>query len=223
MLRIRGLLSNEELEEVDRLLEAGNFVDGLSSAGASGQLIKSNLEMDPQDPNGLAAGQIIQQAISKNQEFVDYAMPFKTTGILFNRYPQGAYYGDHNDNVVNYGPQLVIRADVSFTIFLSSPDEYEGGDLILNVMGQELSVKYDRGDMVIYPSGHIHRVNEVKSGCRNAAVCFVQSTIPQHEQREIVRTIRQVRSDILLRDGRSKQYEQVDYVFTNLQRMWLQV
>ena len=223
MLRIRSLLSSDELEEIERLLEAGHFIDGLPSAGLAGQAIKSNLEMDPQDPNGLAAGQVIQNALRRSGEFKDYVMPFKTTGILFNRYLKGGYYGNHNDNPVNYGPQLIIRADVSLTIFLSSPEEYEGGELILNVMGQEISAKYDRGDMVIYPSGYIHRVNEVKDGCRKAAVCFVQSCIPQQEQREILRRIRQVRSEILLSDGRSKQFEQIDYVFTNLQRMWLQV
>lgn len=223
MFRIRGLLSSTDLDEIDRILGAGNFVDGRASAGATGQTIKSNLEMDPKDPNGLEANQIVQRALRQNREFVDYAMPFKITGILFNRYLKGMKYEDHNDNVVNWGPQLMIRNDLSFTIFLSSPNEYEGGELIVNVLGHEVSAKYDRGDMVIYPSGVIHRVNEVINGCRNAAIGMVQSTIPQQDRRELVHAVRQVRNDILDTAGRTKQFKLLEFVLTNLQRLWMQV
>jgi PKHD-type hydroxylase len=223
VFRIRGVLSGTELDEIDRLLEGGNFIDGRASAGFAGQTIKSNLEMDPQDPNGAAAGEIVQAALRKNKEFIDYAMPIKISGILFNRYLKGMKYEDHNDNVVNLCPPQVLRNDMSFTLFLSSPDEYEGGELMISVLDNEMPAKYDRGDMVVYPSGLIHRVNEVMSGGRTAAVGMLQSSIPQQDRRELVNAVRQVRNDILETAGRTKNLKLMEFVLTNLQRMWIQL
>ena len=223
MLRIRGIVSSKELEEIDQLLLGGKYIDGKATAGFAGQTIKANLELSPEDPNGAAASEIVHRAMRQNPEFMGYAMPFKISGILYNQYQEGMRYDNHNDNVVNWGPQIIIRNDLSFTIFLSSPDEYDGGELVANVLGQEVSVKYERGDMIIYPSGLIHRVNEVTRGCRRAAAGFLQSTIPQQDRRDLVNEVRKVRNDLLDADGRSENFKRMEHVLTNLQRMWIQV
>lgn len=223
MFRIRGILSSTELDELDRLLGPGNFTDGGITAGGAGQSIKSNIQLDPQDPNGPEANQLVQRVLMQSEEFKAYAFPLKVSGITFSRYMKGMKYGDHTDNALNWSPRQVIRSDLSFTIFLSSPDEYEGGELIAHVLGDELSVKFDRGDMVLYPSALVHRVNEVTSGCRSAAVGWLQSTIPQQQHRELVHAVYQVRNEILTSAGRTKQFMLLDFVCTNLQRMWSQV
>lgn len=223
MFRISGLLSGKDLDELDRLLDQGSFINGLTSAGGAGQGIKSNIQLSPQDPNGPAANQLVHRVLAQSEEFKSYAMPLKISDITFSRYTQGMSYGDHTDNAINWGPRQVIRSDMSFTIFLSPPDEYKGGELIANVLGDEVSVKYDRGDMVIYPSGLIHRVNEVSGGCRRVALGWLQSTIPQQDRREVLQAVLQVRNEVLVKSGRTKHFMMLDFVFTNLQRFWSRV
>jgi PKHD-type hydroxylase len=220
MYRIRGILSDENLKKLDSLLGQGSFTDGFSTVGTPGRGIKTNLQLDMQDPNGPIANQLIQGVLTQSEEFKAYAMPLKVSDITFSRYESQMNYGDHTDNPVNWDHRQVIRSDLSFTIFLSSPDEYEGGELIASVFGSEISVKYDRGDMVIYPSGVLHRVNEITGGCRRAAVGWLQSTIRDQEQREVVRAIYQAKNEILKSSGRTPQYVKLAFAYTNLVRMW---
>jgi len=223
MFRIRSILSSNELNDLDQLLEQGKFGDGAKTAGGAGQAIKSNLQLEPGDGIGIKANQMMQNILTKSEEFKAYSMPLRISPITFSRYTKGMEYGDHTDNAVNWAGQQFIRSDLSFTIFLSSPDEYEGGELIANVFGSELAVKYDRGDMVIYPSGLTHRVNAVTSGCRRVALGWLQSTVPQQERREIIHAIFQARNEILTSSGRTKSFMLLDFAFTNLHRMWLRV
>jgi PKHD-type hydroxylase len=223
MHRIFEFLSGDDLDELDKLLDAGTFSDGLKTAGGAGQSIKSNVQLDVKDPNGPVANALVHRALMKSEEFKSYAYPYKVSDISFSRYLTGMKYGEHTDNPVNWGAKQVIRSDLSFTIFLSSADEYEGGELVANVLGDEQSIKLNRGDMVIYPSGLLHRVNEVKSGCRKTAIGWLQSLIPQQERREIIRSIYNVRNEILVNSGRSKHFMCLDFACANLQRMWTKI
>jgi PKHD-type hydroxylase len=223
MFRIRGFFSENELKELDQLLEKGKYVSGRATAGVAGLSIKSNLQIESMDPFGSQANQLVHQKLLQNEEFKAYAMPLKVSGITFSRYSSGMKYGDHCDNALNIGPQQVIRSDLSFTIFLSSPDEYEGGELVTRILNDENFVKYDRGDMVLYPSGLPHRVEEVTSGCRRVAIGWLQSTIPQQEHREILHAIFKVRNEILTSSGRSEHFIQLDFALMNLLRIWSHV
>jgi len=223
MFRIRNVLSGKELDILDQLLEHGKFSDGLKTAGGAGQSIKSNIQLEFSDPNGAKANDLVQNILMKNEDFKAYAMPLKVSPVTFSRYMKGMKYGDHTDVALNWGQQQVIRNDMSFTIFLSRPEEYEGGELIANVLEDELSVKYDRGDMVLYPSGLIHRVNEVTSGCRRVVLGWLQSTIPDQGHREIIHAIYRVRNEILHSSGRTRHFMLLDFALTNLQRIWLRI
>jgi PKHD-type hydroxylase len=223
MYRIRNVLSVTALDELDRLLKRGNFTDGRQSAGGTGQQIKENVQLDPKDPGGPNANQLIHTALMQSEEFKAYTFACKVSGITFSRYLAGMHYGEHTDNAVNWEPRQIIRSDLSFTIFLSSPDEYEGGELVIRFLGDERAVKFDRGDMAIYPSGLIHRVNEVTSGRRSVAIGWVQSLIPQQERREILNAIFRVRNDLLVSSGRTDHFMQLDFAFSNLQRIWTQI
>ena len=223
MHKIGGILSGNDLQELDRLLTNGSFVDGLSSVGTRGQEIKSNLQLDAQDPNGPLANQLVQRVLAENPEFGAYAMPFKISPVTFSRYESGMKYGDHTDKPVNWSRHGVIRSDLSFTIFLSPPDEYEGGELVADVLGSEEQVKFDRGDMVIYPSGLRHRVNEVTGGCRRVALGWLQSTVRSQEQREVIQSIYNVMNDVLESSGRTEHFNQLAFAHANLLRMWTDV
>lgn len=223
MHRIKNILSANELDQLNALLEQSRFVDGRATLGSSLHALKANLELDPKDPKSPEADALVRGALSRSREFIDYAFPYKISGFLFNRYEQGMRYDGHNDNAISMGHQMVIRHDLSFTIFLSAPQDYEGGELVVTVADQEHAVKFDRGDMAIYPSGLIHRVNEVTAGCRNAVAGFMQSTIPQNDRRELVYKLQQVKNQLLQKDGKTEHYEALEYVYSNLQRMWIQV
>lgn len=223
MFRVRALLTPAELQQLDSLLKAGTFSDGRITAGGAGQSIKSNAQLDPSDPNGPRANQLIKNALMRNEAFKSYAMPYRVSDLTFSRYEAGMHYGEHTDNAVNWMSQQVIRSDMSFTIFLSEPGEYEGGELIARILDEEVAVKGNRGDMVVYPSGLIHRVNEVTSGARRVALGWLQSTVPEQEKREILRAVFTTRNEILVAEGRSAHFQQLDFVFSNLQRMWTRV
>lgn len=166
---------------------------------------------------------LVQRILAESPEFRAYAMPFKISPITFSRYESGMKYGDHTDKAVNWGHHGVIRSDLSFTIFLSPPDEYEGGELVANVLGSEEQVKFDRGDMVIYPSGLRHRVNEVTGGCRRVALGWLQSTVRSQEQREVILAIYNVMNDVLESSGRTEHFNQLAFAHANLMRMWTSV
>ena len=223
MYRIKGLMSDSDLAELDRLLERGKFSSGLGTAGGAGQTIKNNVQLEGSDPNGPAANQLVHKVLMSSEAFKEYAMPYKVSDITFSRYTKGMSYGDHTDNPVNWSPRQVIRSDLSFTIFLSERDEYEGGELVAAVLGEEVSVKYDRGDMVIYPSGTMHRVGEVTDGCRKVAIGWLQSLVRDQQHREIIHAIYKVRNDILVNEGRTDNFRSLDFACTNLQRLWAQV
>lgn len=223
MFRIHNVLASRELDELDRLLERGKFTDGRKSAGGAGQSIKNSLQLDQQDPNGPNANQLVKNALMNSDAFKSYAFPYKVSDITFSRYLTGMGYGEHTDNAINWDPRQVIRSDMSFTIFLSSPADYAGGELIIKILGDEKQVRFDRGDMAIYPSGLVHRVNTVTSGCRNVAIGWLQSLIPEQERREILHAVYQVRNQILVDAGRTEHFMHLDFAYSNLQRMWTQV
>ena len=223
MHRISGLLTPEQLDQLDELLDRAAYADGRATAGGAGQSIKSNLQVQSMDQFGSQANQLVLQALQQHEEFKMYALPLKITNITFARYTEGMSYGNHTDNALNWTPQQVIRSDLSFTIFLSDPDDYEGGELVANLHGEELAIKYGRGDMVIYPSGLPHHVNEVSSGVRQVAIGWAQSTILEQDHREILHAVYSTRNEILVREGRSEHFLRLDFAYSNLMRLWSRV
>ncbi len=223
MYRIRKLVAGNDLIELQRLFDEGRFVDGSFTVVDPGHSIKSNLQLDQTDPRGGAANQFVHRILSSNDEFKAYAYPLRVSSITFSRYEVGMQYGSHTDAPVNWSKHGAVRSDLSFTIFLSSPDEYDGGELVANVLDDEIKVKYELGDMVVYPSGLQHEVAEVTRGVRKAAVGWVQSSVPESDRREILRALDQVQRDIFAENGRCDRFNSVAYAYSNLVRMWSRV
>jgi PKHD-type hydroxylase len=170
MIIIENFLPQDKLEELKAILATCKYVDGIETAGgAAAKDMKSNLQVDHKDPNGAKANEYVLENVKACQPLQAYALPYKIGPITFSRYHEGMKYNNHIDAAIMPMPGAFLRTDVSFTIFLSGPDEYEGGELVIISDSTENSFKGKAGTLVAYSSGLLHRVNEVRSGSREVA------------------------------------------------------
>jgi PKHD-type hydroxylase len=175
---IRGFLAPERVRAFRAALAAARFEDGAVSAGSWARSAKHNKQALPGDVESLAEEVVAR--LFEHREVNRHAYPHRTTRPLFNRYDEGDHYHAHEDNPLQSG----MRADLSYTLFLSEPDDYQGGALCLDGVGA--SFREPAGDLVIYPTGTLHRVEVVTRGCRLAAVGWIQSVLRDHQQRALL-------------------------------------
>ena len=190
LVAVPAVLSSEQLSEVRRLVQAGGWEDGKATAGQQSELAKRNLQLPSSDPNAQAAGEIILTALGANGLFMSAALPHRVFPPLFNRYDADAGHGfdNHVDNAIRYLPDRSdrIRTDLSATLFLADPDDYDGGELIVEDTYGEHAVKLPAGDMVLYPSTSLHRVEPVTHGSRVASFFWIQSMVRDDGQRALL-------------------------------------
>ncbi len=222
LIIIENVLSPEEVVAAQRFMVAGQFRDGKLTAGKMAAGIKNNLEMDQGSDlfsrlNGIAYRKLIQHPI-----YQAGAMPRKTAAPFYVRYTQGMQYGYHvDDPIMGEGPRF--RSDVSSTLFLNNPDEYEGGELQVSTPFGEQSVKLPAGSAVIYPSSSLHQVTEVTSGERMAMVMWAQSMVRAPDQRELLFDLWQSREALLHSAPDDAETKRIDRAYANLVRMWADV
>ena len=184
------VLSSDQLAEVRRLVDAGEWRDGKATAGQQSELAKRNLQLPSSDANAQAAGRIVMDAIANNGLFMSAALPDRVFPPLFNRYDAGAGHGfdSHVDNAIRYldDKSNRIRTDLSATLFLAEPDDYDGGELIVEDTYGEHAVKLPAGDMVLYPATSLHRVEPVTRGSRIASFFWIQSMVRDDGQRTLL-------------------------------------
>ena len=190
LVAVPAVLSPDQLAEVRRLVEAGAWEDGKATAGQQSELTKRNLQLPASCRNAVAAGEMVLSALSSNGLFVSAALPHRVFPPLFNRYDAGANHGfdSHVDNAIRYldDKSARIRTDLSATLFLADPGEYDGGELIVEDTYGEHAVKLPAGDMVLYPSTSLHRVQPVTRGSRIASFFWVQSMVRDDGQRTLL-------------------------------------
>ena len=190
LVAVPAVLSADQLAEVRRLVESGNWEDGRVTAGQQSELAKRNLQLPASSPEAGAAGEIILSALSSNGLFMSAALPHRVFPPLFNRYDASAGHGfdNHVDNAIRYLPDRSgrIRTDLSATLFLSDPDDYDGGELIVEDTYGAHSVKLPAGDLILYPSTSLHRVEPVSRGSRIASFFWVQSMVRDDGQRTLL-------------------------------------
>ena len=190
LVAVPTVLSPDQLSEVRRLVQAGGWEDGKATAGQQSELAKRNLQLPSSDANAQAAGEIILTALGANGLFMSAALPQRVFPPLFNRYDADAGHGfdNHVDNAIRYLPDRSgrIRTDLSATLFLADPDEYGGGELIVEDTYGEHAVKLPAGDMVLYPSTSLHRVEPVTRGSRVASFFWIQSMVRDDGQRALL-------------------------------------
>jgi PKHD-type hydroxylase len=179
LLTIPDLLSSEQVSHARQLLDQASWVDGRVTAGVQSARAKDNEQLPEDHPAARQLGEVILGALGQNPLFISAALPAKVFPPLFNRYRGGHAFGTHVDNAIRQIPGTAhrIRTDLSATLFLSGPDEYDGGELQVEDTYGLHSVKLPAGDLVLYPSTSLHHVRPVTAGARVAAFFWIQSMV----------------------------------------------
>lgn len=225
MIHVPKLLSPEQVAECRRLLATAEWTDGKATAGEQGALVKRNRQLPELSPVGRQLGEIVLTALARNPLFFSAALPRKTVPPLFNRYEGGEHYGTHIDGAVRAvpGSSHFIRTDLSSTLFLSEPSEYDGGELVVFDTFGSHEVKLPAGDLVLYSSSSLHRVNPVTGGSRFASFFWTQSMVADARHRELLYQMDAAIQKLRGRHGESDETVALAGQYHNLLRMWSEV
>lgn len=216
-LKIKNLLAPPELARLTALSKELNFVEGRVSNPANET--KNNLQVDANDPKSGEPAQIVSQALARSREFMGFALPKRVAPPLMSRYEPGMKYGAHADAALIPLANSRLRSDLSCTVFINTPESYEGGELSIVVGNQVIAFKGAPGEAIVYPSTLLHEVIPVRSGQRLVAITFIESYIPDHHQRLQVYEL----NEIAALEGNNMRWEsrvRLDVVRQNLTRMW---
>ncbi len=222
LARIPSLLSPGELAEVRRQLERGAWADGRLTAGYQSAEVKSNLQLREGDAAAREAGEIVLRALERSPHFASAALPRHVYPPMFNRYEAGMAFGAHIDNALRPIPGTPhrLRTDVSATLFLTAPHEYDGGELTIEDTYGAHAVKLEAGDLVLYPATSVHRVEPVTRGARLAAIFWIQSLVRDDGARtllfELDRAIRTLAAEAAHRES----LVSLTACYHNLLRRW---
>lgn len=219
---IAKVLTPEELNLITERLEVTDFVDGKTTAGWHAKVVKHNTQLANQATYAQDLKDIVKKALWRNQLFQVAVQPKVIHSMLFSRYEAGMSYGRHVDNAL-MGSQNKLRSDVSLTVFLSAPSTYGGGELVLETIEREQSVKLEAGDAIVYPSSFLHRVEPVTEGVRLVAVAWVQSLVRDPNEREILFDLDTARRAIFHKDGKTTEFDLISKSYSNLLRKWADV
>jgi PKHD-type hydroxylase len=215
-IAIGNVLSAEEVALVRAALSRATFVDGRATAGFSARLVKNNRQASATDRRLDTSRKLIASRILDNDVFRLAVRPKALTPIMFSRYQPGMQYGSHVDDAVMDG----LRTDVSFTLFLSELDSYDGGELVIESAAGEDAVKLPAGSLIAYPSTTLHRVASVTRGERLAAVGWAQSLVRDAARRELLFDLDTARRALFAREGKSVEFDLLAKSTANLLRMW---
>jgi PKHD-type hydroxylase len=188
LVRIPDLLTREETAHCLSVLKSADWVDGKVTAGIQSATAKHNLQVPETAPQARQLGEIILTALGKNPLFNSAALPLRVFPPLFNRYDAGMRFDAHVDNAIRFvrGANIRMRTDVSVTLFLSQPSDYDGGELLIEDTYGSQSVKLPAGSAVLYPATSLHRVARIARGSRWASFFWVQSMVKDDgERREL--------------------------------------
>ena len=214
---IGNVLSANEVQTAVAALECARFVDGRATAGYAARTVKHNQQADGTDRSLATVRQLLAERILANEMFQIAARPQALSPLLLSRYEQGMSYGSHVDDALMDG----MRTDVAFTLFLSDPESYDGGELSIESAAGEDAIKLPAGSLVAYPATSLHRVNEVKRGVRLAAAGWAKSLIRDAARRELLFDLDTARRQLFAREGKSAEFDLVSKSFANLLRMWV--
>lgn len=180
LIHIPDVLTAEELRHCRTVLENGQWVDGRATAGDLAAKTKHNLQIPVDSAEARSLGELVLNALGRNETYHSAALPLRVLPPMFNRYDQGMTFGTHVDNAIRTVPGtggMRMRADVSTTLFLSDPDDYDGGELLVQDSYGTHSVKLPAGHMVVYPASSLHRVMPITRGSRWASFFWAQSMV----------------------------------------------
>ena len=225
MIHVPKVLTVEQVAECRRLLDSAEWGDGKATVGEQGALVKRNRQLPELSPLSKQLGELVLTALSRNPLFFSASLPLKTVPPLFSRYEGGESYGNHIDGAVRAvpGSSHFIRTDLSSTLFLTDPSEYDGGELVVFDTYGGHAVKLPAGDLILYTAGSLHRVNPVTRGARVSSIFWTQSMVADERHRETLYQLDQTIQKIRGKHGETEETVALAGHYHNLLRMWSEI
>lgn len=220
LLAIPGVLEADELALVRALLAGARFADGRLTAGSAARRVKNNQEVEASAPDREQLDRLVMGNLVRHPVYRGGALPLHAASPMYARYRPGMSYGDHLDDPIMGTDGVMYRSDVAVTIFLSAPEEYDGGELVIRMPSGDQVVKSPAGDAVLYPAGTLHHVEPVVRGERLVAVTWVQSMVRDAARRELLYGLNAAREKLLQTAPEAAETAQVNAAYLNLFRMW---
>ena len=225
LIVIEGLLSADEVAQFRQHLEAAQWEAGSNTAGEVARAVKANQQLPDDGELAIALGNHILRKLGNHPQFVSAALPQAIYPPKFNRYAEGGHYGIHVDSAVMQMPghQQSLRTDLSATVFLCEPEEYEGGELIIEDKFGAQPVKLNAGDMVLYPSSSLHQVLPVTAGARVCSFFWIQSLVRDDAHRELLYDLDQSVQAVRMEWGSQHgEVNRLTSIYHNLLRQWVE-
>ena len=223
LIHVPHVLTPDELQQVRSQLDQAGWADGRPTAGAQANGVKNNEQLPQNSETSRQLQALVLQAINRHPLFFSAALPKKTFNPLFNRYGGDSnHYGKHIDGAVmrSQASNRYVRSDVSCTLFLADPHEYDGGELTISDTYGSQSIKLPAGDMVLYPSTSLHEVLPVTRGHRLASFFWVESMVRGDEQRRLLYELDMNLLRLRQQHGETPETTALTGVYHNLLRMW---
>jgi PKHD-type hydroxylase len=223
LLSIPDVLTKDQVAECRRIMDQAEWVDGNVTSGQQSALAKNNMQLPEGSPAAREIGNLILDALGRNTLFVAAALPLKVFPPLFNRYAGGQAFGTHVDNAIRQlrGTDFRIRSDLSATLFLAEPEDYDGGELVVEDLYGEHRVKLPAGHLVLYPASSLHEVTPVTRGARVASFFWIQSMIRSNDHRrlllELDGTVQQLAAE---KGHKDDTVVRLTGIYHNLLRQW---
>jgi PKHD-type hydroxylase len=214
IFQIPDVLSADELSAIQATLATAEFVDGKLTAGWHAKQVKQNQQLKGTDATDIRDR--VQRALNRHPLFQAAARPRQIHSLLLSRYTSGMEYGRHIDNALMGS----LRSDLSFTVFLSDPQDYHGGELVIEGADDERRYKLAAGAAIVYPSSTLHRVDAVTEGTRLVAVGWVQSWVRDAAKRELLFDLDTVRRSLYAQSGKTDEFDLLSKSVANLIRQW---
>jgi len=222
LLHIPEVLNKEQVAGMRHAMEAAEWTDGRQTVGPQGAKVKRNQQLPDASPLRRELGEIVVAALARHPLYHAAALPLRTLSPRFNRYEGGGEYGFHIDGAVmaTGTSDLQVRSDISCTLFLSEPDEYDGGELIVSDTYGEHEVKLPAGDAIVYPSSSLHKVTPVTRGARIASFFWVQSLVRDDSARRLLLELDTAIRNLSASAADQASILQLTGVYHNLLRRW---
>jgi PKHD-type hydroxylase len=225
LIHIPEILTKAEVAEARARLDESNWVDGRATVGYQGAQVKHNRQLPVESELARELGDIMLRRLYNNPVFMSAALPLRIVPPLFNAYSGGEHYGFHVDGAIRMlpGSNLSLRTDVSCTLFLSEPDEYSGGELIVQDTYGSHDVKLPAGDLILYPSTSLHQVAPVTNGERVCSFFWIQSMVRDDWQRNLLYELDCNIQSLRQKVGDAEEILGLTGHYHNLLRQWAQV
>ncbi len=222
LVSIENIITKDDVSRLRDVINSGQWVDGNVTSGPQAAKVKRNAQLEESSDITRKAGNFILDALQSNPRFISAALPHKVYPPLFNRYEGGQTFGNHVDNAIRpvKGQDFRIRTDLSASLFLAEPDDYDGGELVIEDTYGSHSVKLSAGSLILYPSSSLHRVLPVTRGARVASFFWIQSMVRDEGKRRILFDLDTTIQKLNIENPDHESVVDLTSIYHNLVRRW---